>query len=118
MKAAMSMERRESSAGTHIVWLVRMELREDKGESRMITVPVYNMIILPNISLTFKKDFFDDASTTDIHEGDDVLFVFQKESKKKENLTKDDFYPIGVSGRVQSVDSDGDVTIETLGLNS
>lgn len=81
----------------------------------MITVPVYNMIILPNISLTFKKDFFDDASTTDIHEGDDVLFVFQKESKKKENLTKDDFYPIGVSGRVQSVDSDGDVTIETLG---
>ena len=81
----------------------------------MITVPVYNMIILPNISLTFKKDFFDYASTTDIHEGDDVLFVFQKESKKKENLTKDDFYPIGVSGRVQSVDSDGDVTIETLG---
>ena len=52
------------------------EMREDKGESRMITVPVYNMIILPNISLTFKKDFFDDASTTDIHEGDDVLFVF------------------------------------------
>ena len=84
----------------------------------MITVPVYNMIILPNISLTFKKDFFDDASTTDIHEGDDVLFVFQKESKKKENLTKDDFYPIGVSGRVQSVDSDGDVTIETLGRSA
>ena len=80
----------------------------------MITVPVYNMIILPNISLTFKKDFFDDASTSDIHEGDDVLFIFQKEARKKENLGKDDFYPIGVSGRVESVDSDGDVTIETL----
>ena len=71
------------------------------------------MIILPNISLTFKKDFFDDASSTEIHEGDDVLFVFQREAKKRENLTKDDFYPIGLSGRVESVDSDGDVTIET-----
>ena len=28
----------------------------------MITIPVYNMIILPNISLTFKKDFFDETS--------------------------------------------------------
>ena len=79
----------------------------------MITVPVYNMIILPNISLTFKKDFFDDASSPEIHEGDDILFLFQKEAKKKENLTKDDFYPIGLSGRVESVDSDGDITVET-----
>ena len=28
----------------------------------MITIPVYNMIILPNISLTFKKDFFDEEN--------------------------------------------------------
>ena len=26
----------------------------------MISIPVYNMIILPDISMTFKKDFFDD----------------------------------------------------------
>ena len=85
-----------------------------RGTKQMITVPVYNMIILPHISLTFKKDFFDDASPSEIHEGDEILFIFQKEARKKENLTKDDFFPIGLTGRVESVDSDGDVTVETL----
>ena len=40
----------------------------------MITIPVYNMIILPNISLTFKKDFFDETSAMNIREGDKLLF--------------------------------------------
>lgn len=79
----------------------------------MITVPVYNMIILPNISLTFKKDFFEDASLVQPVEGDDILFLFQKEATKREDLGKDDFYPIGLSGKVQSVDSDGDITVQT-----
>lgn len=79
----------------------------------MITVPVYNMIILPNITLTFKKDFFDDASSPDIHEGDEILFVFKREAKAPDPLTEKDFFPIGLAGRVQSVDSDGDVTVET-----
>ena len=79
----------------------------------MITIPVYNMIILPNISLTFKKDFFDETAASKIREGDKLLFLFQRKDKSRRNLTQDDFYPIGLNGVVESVDDDGDVTVRT-----
>ncbi len=79
----------------------------------MITIPVYNMIILPNISLTFKKDFFDETSASNMREGDKLLFLFQKTEKGRRSLSEDDFYPIGLSGMVESVDDDGDITVRT-----
>ena len=79
----------------------------------MITIPVYNMIILPNISLTFKKDFFDETSVMNMREGDKILFLFQNKEKSRKNLTQDDFYPIGLNGIIESVDEEGDVTVLT-----
>ena len=79
----------------------------------MITIPVYNMIILPNISLTFKKDFFDETSAMNMREGDKLLFLFQKNEKGRKHLTQDDFYPIGLNGIVESVDEEGDITVLT-----
>ena len=79
----------------------------------MITIPVYNMIILPNISLTFKKDFFDETSAAKMREGDKLLFLFQKNEKSRKNLTQDDFYPIGLNGIIETVDEDGDITVLT-----
>ncbi len=79
----------------------------------MITIPVYNMIILPNISLTFKKDFFDETASLKMREGDKVLFLFQKTERSRKNLKEEDFYPIGLAGVVESVDEDGDITIRT-----
>ena len=86
---------------------------EDKEDDHMITIPVYNMIILPNISLTFKKDFFDETSASKMREGDKVLFLFQKNEKSRKNLTEEDFYPIGLNGVIESVDDDGDITVRT-----
>lgn len=79
----------------------------------MITIPVYNMIILPDISLTFKKDFFDETSAVKMREGDKLLFLFQKKEKSRKNLTQDDFYPIGLNGVIESVDDEGDITVRT-----
>ena len=79
----------------------------------MITIPVYNMIILPEISLTFKKDFFDDLNLGQLNQGDSVLFLFEKEPKKKGDLENDDFFPVGILARIDSLDSEGDVTIQT-----
>ena len=79
----------------------------------MITIPAYNMVILPDISLTFKKDFFDESTAARLHEGDSVLFLFQKKEKSRRSLTAEDFYPIGLSARVESIDDDGDITIQT-----
>ena len=79
----------------------------------MITIPVYNMIILPNISLTFKKDFFDETSSARMREGDKVLFLFQKNEKSRKHLGQEDFYPIGLNGVIETVDDDGDITVRT-----
>ena len=79
----------------------------------MIVVPVYNMVILPDISMTFKKDFFDDDVAHAIREGEKVLFLFKKVDKSRRNLTGKDFYPIGLTGVVESVDDDGDITVRS-----
>ena len=79
----------------------------------MITIPVYNMIILPDISMTFKKDFFDDGTVGAVREGEKVLFLFKKSDKSRKNLTGKDFYPIGLTGVVESVDDDGDITVRS-----
>ena len=79
----------------------------------MITIPVYNMIILPDISLTFKKDYFDEVVAARLNEGTKVLFLFQREEKSRKRLTGDDFYPIGLSGHVEAIDEDGDITVYT-----
>ena len=79
----------------------------------MISIPVYNMIILPDISMTFKKDFFDDDQSGSVREGEKVLFLFKKTEKSRRNLTGKDFYPIGLTGVVEAVDDDGDITIRS-----
>ena len=79
----------------------------------MISIPVYNMIILPDISMTFKKDFFDDDVSGTIHEGEKILFLFKKSEKSRRNLTGKDFYPIGLTGVVEAVDDDGDITVRS-----
>ncbi len=79
----------------------------------MITIPVYNMVILPDISMTFKRDFFDDDQTGAVHEGEKVLFLFKKTDKSRRNLSGEDFYPIGLTGVVEAVDEDGDITVRS-----
>ena len=42
--------------------------------------------------------------------GEDILFVMEKE--EKEQMTPDDFYPIGVIGAIDSVDDEGNVRVK------
>ena len=42
--------------------------------------------------------------------GEDILFVMEKE--EKEQMTPDDFYPIGVIGTIDSVDEEGNVRVK------
>ena len=79
----------------------------------MIVIPVYNMVILPDISMTFKKDFFDDSTAGSIREGEKVLFLFKRSDKNRRSLTGKDFYPIGLTGVVEAVDDDGDITVRS-----
>ena len=47
----------------------------------MIVRPVHNILLLPDVSYYFKKDFFNGWSTEPIKKDDDVLFMLLKDDK-------------------------------------
>ena len=80
----------------------------------MIVRPVHNILLLPDVSYYFKKDFFNGWSTEPIKKDDDVLFMLLKDDKNGNELTAGDFYPIGISARVEGIDDSENVQIRTL----
>lgn len=73
---------------------------------------IYNTLLLPDVSYYFKKDFFPNQEP--VHTGADILFMLLKNEKENGNYTPEDFYPIGISARIEG-DSEGDtVHIRTL----
>lgn len=81
----------------------------------MITVPFYNMIVVPGVTFYFQKDYFQEVVGREAEDSEELIFLMLKENKKREDITKDDFYPIGVSGVVERIDKEVNVGIRTLG---
>ena len=80
----------------------------------MFTMPVYDMMLLPGVTFYFKNDIFQQMGSQDAKAGDDVLFLMQRSDKDRKDLTAEDFYPIGISGKLDSQDSEGNIRIRTL----
>ena len=76
----------------------------------MITLPISDLLLLPGMTFFFKKDVFPSGEITAESVGEDILFVMEKE--EKEQMTPDDFYPIGVIGAIDSVDDEGNVRVK------
>ena len=81
----------------------------------MITVPVYNMVILPGITFYFQGSYFKELAGCDPEVGDEVLFLPLKEEKERKDIEADDFCRVGVSGTVESINEEGSVGIRTVG---
>ena len=80
----------------------------------MITRPIYNTLLLPDVSYYFKKDFFSGQNPEDLAPGCELLFIQVKNRREDGNYTEKDFYPIGISARIEG-NSDGDtLQIRTL----
>ncbi len=80
----------------------------------MITIPIFDMMILPGVTFFFKKRFFlQTRSITAEHVGEDVLFLMMKQDKKREDMTPEDICPIGVSGKNESIDEEGNIRVRT-----
>ena len=47
----------------------------------MITIPVYDLLVLPGVSFYFKKDMFPARKITSEDIGEDVLFLVLKRGK-------------------------------------
>ena len=76
----------------------------------MITIPVYELLLLPEVTFFFKKDVFPSGEITAESVGEDILFIMEKE--EKEQMTPDNFYPIGVIGTIDSLDEEGNVRVK------
>lgn len=79
----------------------------------MISIPIYDMLMLPDVAFSFKADMIAGVKTDEIKVGEDVLFLMVRAEKERTNLAADDIFSIGISGEVDAVDDEGNVRIRT-----
>ncbi len=72
----------------------------------MRVVPIYNMMVLPGVTLYFKKEFLEAEHVSEVAENDTFVFLTLKEGERKETYTDEDFYTIGVSGKATDIEDD------------
>lgn len=77
----------------------------------MITIPIYDLLVLPGVTFFFKQDMFPKDKIAPENIGEDILFVMLNTGKAQEEITPEDIYPIGVAGKIESIDEEGSVKI-------
>ena len=79
----------------------------------MFIQPVYNILLLPDVTYYFKKDFFAERAD-ELKPDADLLFVLLKNESEGSSLQAGDFYPVGLSARVENVSEEDVVQIRTI----
>lgn len=72
----------------------------------MVVIPIHDMVILPDVTFYFKKDFFRSLHIESVTEGEDVLFLMMRGDKERSSLSEEDVFPYGVSGHIGESDED------------
>ena len=79
----------------------------------MFIQPVYNILLLPDVTYYFKKDFFA-GRADELKPGTQILFTLLRTEAEENSLQAGDFYPIGLSARVESVSDEDVIQIRTI----
>ena len=74
---------------------------------------VYNILLLPDVTYYFKKDFFA-GRADELKPGTQILFTLLRTEAEENSLQAEDFYPIGLSARVESVSDEDVIQIRTI----
>lgn len=77
----------------------------------MIVVPVYDRQLIPSGNLYFQTEEFKSIGGS-VVDGEKVVFLQLKNRQKREELTDESFYPIGVTGVVSDINPEGYVVIK------
>ena len=78
----------------------------------MFIQPIYNILLLPDVTYFFKKDFFADRAE-ELEAGSDILFLFLKNETADDGLIPDMIYPVGLSAKVESISEEDVLQIRT-----
>lgn len=81
----------------------------------MITVPVYDMILLPGVRFYLKKEVYDQWGLEKLELGETALFLLQKEPKELKTCTAQDFYPVGFLAELVEIDAEGMAQMKVCG---
>lgn len=82
----------------------------------MLIIPIYNTIILPDVKVYFKKEMLAQLDLGNVSDGEEVVFVILKEGVDPSDIPREleegDYYPIGIRGRITSIDEKGGINID------
>ncbi len=79
----------------------------------MIAIPFFNLIVIPGVHFYFHKDYYRELAGEDPVIGEQVMFLLLKEEQDRQHLTAESFYSIGVTGEIDQIDGEGNVSIQT-----
>ncbi|MCR5775129.1 MAG: endopeptidase La [Lachnospiraceae bacterium] len=79
----------------------------------MAVLPIYNILALPDCNIYFKNDFFSKTVGHDPQIDDKVTLIIQKDNITRDDFTDDSFYPVGISGIITDVNSNGYFIVHT-----
>ena len=79
----------------------------------MITIPVYELLLLPGVTFFFKKDMFPKELITKENIGEEILFVWQKEEVASEEISMENIFPVGVLGTIEDIDEEESIKVIT-----
>ena len=80
----------------------------------MLVVPVYNKIVLPHADIYFQAEEFNKLASEKFDQGSKVVLVVSKENVSRSKMTGESFYPIGVSGIVSEINTQGYIRVKTF----
>lgn len=79
----------------------------------MIAIPFSNLIVVPGIHFYFNQEYYHNLTDEEPIVGENVVFLLLKDDQDRNHLTEDSFYSIGVTGEIDHIDDDGNVSIIT-----
>ena len=79
----------------------------------MITIPIYELLLLPGVTFFFKKDMFPKELITKENIGEEILFVWQKEEVASEEISMENIFPVGVLGTIEDIDEEESIKVTT-----
>jgi len=80
----------------------------------MITVPVYNKIIVPHADIFFRTEDFQELAGKGHALNEKVVILVTREELTRDLYSEDSFYPIGVTGVITDINPQGFVRIRTM----
>ena len=78
----------------------------------MFIQPIYNILLLPDVTYFFKKDFFA-GRADELEAGSDILFLFLKNEIADDIPASDAFYPVGLSAKVENISEEDVLQVRT-----